>query len=107
MSKSSHSINNMDDIDEIVLSVIFILAVLIHMFGFYLLFHTKSTRLSKIQRLYLMNLSICEQLICCLGFIRHTLHILNDKTASVYILLQQWTLCYVAIILAMILLTVH
>lgn len=90
---------------QVLVLILFTLAVILHSLGAYLLHQTKKSSSNKTQLIYLLNLSVAEAVLCATGVVKRFLKFIHYEEAAMHITLYQWTGCCSVYYLAMISLT--
>lgn len=91
--------------DHLCVLVIRLVAISSHLFGLYLLYCSKLTKINPSQRIFLINLSISEIMLCCFGIIEHLTHHYEYDHIGHHFKLFHWSGLCSAFLCIMIILT--
>lgn len=78
----------------------------LHVIGFWLLYVTKKTQMSRNQKIFLMNLSLSEFCLCVLAAVEKLLDFFEETTVRPYLLIINYTIAPLNLFLVMMFLTV-
>ena len=78
----------------------------LHLMGFWLLYVTKNTRMSKNQKIFLMNLSLSEFFLCVLAAMDRILIFFEESTIRHYLMIINYTVAPLNLFMVMMFLTV-